>query len=111
MQTQTKQADYDVLRPLKASEWSKDRIWLYNRSLFLCTMMCCNRAVYMNEAYVCDSVEDGWAAWTASYEYEDIQMSKAYPRLSEMAWDEYSKKNCESIARGDGILKAIPYKK
>lgn len=100
-----------MFRVLAVDEWSSDIKWLYNRAMFLYAMGCCNYRVYVNEAYACDALQGAWTAYVTSYAYEHYLMSKLHHGVDEKAWDAYSHKNADSIARGEGVSRTIPYTK
>ena len=106
-----KQADYDVFRVLKPDEWSKDSRWIYNRCMFLEAMFEFSPAVYYNEPWLCDTQEGAYNALQRSYSTEHYALRKTHCRAFQTACDEYNKMVCESIAKGDGVPKTIPYKK
>ena len=106
-----KQADYDVFRVLKPEEWSKDATWIYNRCLFLEAMSHFNPAVYFNETWVCDTQESAYNALKQSYSMEHYAMHKTHCRGFQTACDDYSRYVSDSIAKGNGVPKTIPYKK
>lgn len=99
-----KQAAYDVLRPLKPDEWSKDHRWIFNRILFLACLCERKPLVYIGfdpDTYKGTAQEWYETVYKASYNNEETLLATAYPRLATEARHVWSWK----AVRG-----RIPYK-